>query len=111
MKQAIKIIAAMALALIGIFGSIILKSSNIISEPSFVSFLLASVLIGLFIAYSDKIKVLDLYKGKLILKEVKETEASVKELAKAILEVTETSSHALMLTGFHSEEKNKTVEK
>jgi len=111
MKTAISIIAAIILTLVGILGSIKLKSLNLISEPFFVLLLICSVLIGLFIVYSDKIKVLDFYKGQLILRDIKETEASVKELAKAILEVTETSSHAIMTEGFDGEAKKNAVEK
>ena len=111
MKKAISIIAAIALALIGIFGSIKLKSSNIISELSFVFLLVVSVLVGLLIAYPDKVKVIDLFKGQLILKEIKETETSVKELGKAILAVVEASNHSIMIESFDKDTYNKSVEK
>jgi len=70
-----------------------------------------SVLVGIFIQYSDSIQSFNLLKGELILKDIKETESSVKNLAKAILEVTETSSHGIMLESFDSEAKDKAVEK
>jgi hypothetical protein len=70
-----------------------------------------SVVVGLFIQYSDSIQSVSLVKGELILKDMKETESSVKELAKAILEFTETSSHGLMLESFDSEANDKAVEK
>lgn len=111
MKTAISIIAATILTPAGILGSIKLKSSNLISEPSFVLLLIGSVLIGLFIVYSNKIKVLDFYKGQLILREIKETETSVKELGKAILAVVEASSHSIMLESFDKDAYNDSVEK
>jgi len=106
-----KKINATVFSFIGIGGSLALKSSGLITEPSFLSLMVLSVLIGLFISYSDKVHSVNLLKGELILKDIKETETSVKELAKAILEVTETSSHAIMTEGFDGEAKKNAVEK
>ena len=106
-----KKINAIVFSFIGIGGSLALKSSGLITEPSFLSLMVLSVLIGLFISYSDKVHSINLLKGELILKDIKETENSVNELAKAILEVTETSSHSLMLESYDSEANNKAVEK
>ena len=104
-------INAIVFSLMGIGGSLALKEYGFIAEPSFLSLLILSVLVGLFISYSDKVQSINLLKGELILKDMRDTEASVKELAKAILEVTETSSHALMLESFDREAKDKAVEK
>ncbi|MCK4469980.1 MAG: hypothetical protein KAU60_16715 [Desulfobacterales bacterium] len=111
MKTARNHIAAIFLTLIGISGSIILKSSNFISEPSFIILLFGCILVGLFIAYPDKVKMIDFRKGQLILKEIKETEISVKELGKAILAVVEASSHSIMLESYDEDAYNKSVKK
>ncbi|MDW5418716.1 hypothetical protein R6242_19290 [Iodobacter sp. CM08] len=104
-------ISGVIIFIIGITGSIMLKIYGIISEPSFLTFTVLTVLIALFIAYSNKVQSISLLKGELILKDIKETEASIKELAKAILEVTETFQHGIMLESFDCEPQEKAVEK
>ncbi|MBY8967321.1 hypothetical protein KHP57_16635 [Algiphilus sp. NNCM1] len=96
----LKVVASLITSFVGIAGSIYLKALGIISEPSLVLLILASTLVGLFLSYSDKVKSVNLKKGELILKEMKDTESSVKELGRAVLEVTEASSHSLMLESF-----------
>ena len=104
-------INALILSFIGITLSLLLICFDFIGEPSFVSLIVISVVVGIFVRYSDSIQSLSLLKGELILKDIKETEASVKELAKAILEVIETSSHAIMRESFDREAKDKAVKK
>lgn len=107
----LKWLASLSISCAGIGGSIYLKKVQIISEPSLVILILAFILVGLFIYYSDKVKSINLKEGELTLKEIKETELSVKELGKAILEVTEASSHSIMMETFDSETYEKSVNK
>ena len=102
---------ALILSFIGIILSLILICSGFIGETSFVSLIVISVVVGLFVGYSDIVKSFSLLKGELILKDIKETEASVKELAKAILEVTETSSHGIMHESFDRDANQNAVNK
>lgn len=99
------------LSFIGVIIAIILLCFSFIGESSFISLIVISVLIGVIAQYSDSIKSISLLKGELIIQDMKETESSVKELAKAVLEVIETSSHGIMAESFDSEAKNKAVEK
>lgn len=70
-----------------VYGSFWLKSNGHISEPSFVLFVLCSVLLSLFIAYSHR----------------------VKELAAAIVELSEADDHALMIETFDEERKRNAI--
>lgn len=93
-----------------VYGSFFLKSNKHISEPSFVLFVLCTVLLSIFIAYSHRIEELNLRDIKITLREIKETEASIKELAAAIVELSESDSHAIMLESFDAERKHKALE-
>lgn len=104
-------INALIFSFIGIVIAILLLFFDLIGEVSFISLVIISVLIGIFINYHDSIQSFNLLKGELILKDMKETESSVKELAKAILEVTEASNHSLMLESYDSEAHDKALEK
>ena len=106
-----EIVKTIILPFLIVVMSITLLSFKLIGGASFVSLVVISVFLGLIVNYSDRIKSLSLPGAKLILQDMKETESSVKELAKAVLEVTETSSHGLMLESFDSEAKDKAVEK
>ena len=85
-----------------VYGSFWLKSNGHISEPSFVLFVLCSVLLSLFIAYSHCVEELNF-------KEIKETEASIKELAAAIVELSEADDHAIMVETFDEERKRNAI--
>lgn len=81
-----------------IVGSIVLQVHEFISEPSFVIFILAACLIGLFIAYSERVKSLNIKSGELVLSEIErkhedilKLEVSVRELASATLDMVEVS--------------------
>ena len=102
---------ALILSFIGISIALLLICFDFIGEASFISLVVISVVVGIFIQYSDSIQSFNLLKGELILKDMKETESSVKELAKAILEVTEASSHGLMLESYDGEAHEKAIEK
>jgi len=104
-------INALILSFIGIAIALLLLCFGFIGEVSFISLVIISVVIGIFINYHDSIQSFNLLKGELVLKDIKDTESSIKELAKAILEVTETSNHGLMLESYNSEAHDKAIEK
>jgi hypothetical protein len=92
-----------------VYGSFWLKSNKHISEPSFVLFVLCSVLLSLFIAYSHRVEELNFKEIKVTLREIKETEASIKELAAAIVELSEADDHAIMVETFDEERKRNAI--
>lgn len=95
-----RVIAAILIPLSCIFGALQLKISAVISELSFIGLISVSMFCGLIIFFSDRITQFSLSKLEITLKDMKETEASVKELGKAILAVVEASSHSIMLESF-----------
>lgn len=104
-------VIALLLSTGGIVGSVYLKHIGTISELSFLVLISISVLVGLFVCYSDRVSSINLKKGELILSEMKETESSVKELGRAVLEVTEALNHTRMLESFDSNAHKKAIEK
>lgn len=103
--------SALIFSFIGIALAICLLCFGFVGEGSFIALMVISVLVGFFIQYFESIQSINLLKGELILKDIKETESAVKDLAKAILEVTETSSHGIMLESFDGEAHDQAVEK
>jgi hypothetical protein len=95
-QQLLKAIIGLLISFGGIFGSIQLKYAKIISEPSLVLLITTSALIGLFIFYADKIKSISFGKGEIILKEIKDTESSIKILGQAIIELANASQFIAM---------------
>ena len=104
-------ISALILSIIGIALALFLLCYDFIGEVTFILLVSISILVGIFIQYSGSIQSFNLLKGEMILKDIKERESAVKDLAKAILEVTETSSHSIMLESFDSDAHDKAVEK
>ena len=96
---------------IGFKVSLWLKEYSSLSEASFMIVLIFFMIFSIILPRLDMLRSFSLTKGELVLQEMKDTEASVKELAKAILEVTETSSHGIMRESFDGAAKNKAVEK
>lgn len=94
-----RVTGAMILSIIGILGSVKLKVDGIVSEPSLVILIGFSLLVGIFIAYSNRIKELNFRELKLTLEEIKETEDAVRELAAAVFMVFTTRPPALQLSG------------
>lgn len=81
---------ALALAMAGAFGAIHLLAEGVVGEVTFSFLIFASIFIGIWIAYSDRVKEFTLGLGKMsmVLSEMKETqrdvevrEARIKELA------------------------------
>ena len=106
-----KTIAAIIISLLGIVGFSLLLIFGKIGEPSFLVLLVISVATGLYIWNNDRVESFNISKGQLILKDVKETEASVKVLASAVLEVVETSDHVIMLETFDGDAQKMALEK
>jgi hypothetical protein len=104
-------IGAVIITLVCIGGSLALIVYGLIGEPYFLALLVLSAVIGLFVFYLDKVQSVNLLKGELILKDVKETHDSVKILAKYIVEVVETSDHAIMLESFDREAQKEALAK
>ena len=96
---------------IGFKVSLWLKEYSNLSEPSFIIVLTFFMIFSILLPRINRLQSFSLTKGELVLQDIKETEASVKELAKAILEVTETSSHAIMRESFDREAKDNAVDK
>ena len=90
--------------------SLWLKKYSNLSEASFMILVTLSAIFSILIPNLNQLKSFSIAKGELVLQEMRETETSVKELAKAILEVTETSSHGLMLESFDGEAQDRAVE-
>jgi len=90
--------SGMLITVLSIAGILYLKAIGFISEPSFVALVLAACLIGLFIAFSDRVKSMNLKSGELVLSEINEKHAdilklehSVKEISAATLDMVEVS--------------------
>ena len=105
----IKAIISFLIALILLAGSVALKVFSVIGEISFVLFIITSLLIGLALYFSDKVKILDFRKGQLILQDIKETEQSVKKLSLLTLELMEVSNEGAVQWSNFDEEKFKEV--
>ena len=102
-------VSAVLVAISGIGGSVWLKVSGVIGELSLIVLLAASVLVGLFIAYVDRVHSIKISEMELTLKEAKEVEASVKKLATAVLNVFEAESHGMMLESYDAKKAQEAV--
>ena len=74
-----KIIIAIIFTVIGIAGSLRLKMTGTIGEPSFDLFICAFLLVGLFVAFSDRVKSFSLRDLKLEMEKVEQARADVQE--------------------------------
>lgn|SRR5690554_6076672 len=90
--------SGMLITVVSIAGILCLKAIGFISEPSFVALLLAACLIGLFIAYSERVKSMNPKSGEMVLSEIDKKHAdilkledSVKEISSATLDMVEVS--------------------
>ncbi len=106
-----RIIGAIILCVIGVLGSLQLKRSGDISELSFIGLVSLSIFVGFLVFVSDRLTHVSLSKLEMTLQEMRQTEASVKELGRAILAVVEASSHSLMLETFDEKAYNESVER
>ena len=95
MRNTAKRIGTIIFSLIGILGSVKLKTTGVISEPTLVVFVLSSVFVGLFIVYSHRIEFLNLLKLEFKMRQVEEArqdvikrEENIKKIAILICEIT-----------------------
>lgn len=102
---------AVVLMLLGFIGlSIWLRGYASLSEASFMVLVTLSAILSVLLPNLNQVKSFSISKGELVLQEMKETEASVQELAKAIVEVQEAGNHGIMLESYDSEAHNAAIE-
>jgi competence protein ComGC len=94
MKPAVVI----TLFILGIMCSLWLKSGLDLSEASFMVLVIIAAIFSILIPNLGQLKSFSITKGELILQEVKDSEAAVKELAIATLELVEASSDGSIVT-------------
>jgi hypothetical protein len=82
---------------IGFKVSLWLKEYSKLSEPSFMLILIFFMIFSILLPRLNSLQSFSLTKGELVLRDIKETERSVKQLAKAVLDVEETSGDKLLL--------------
>lgn len=80
----INVIFAIILTLSGVAGFLKLKVSGIISEPSFDLFMVLSVFVGLFIAYSDKVISFSFRDWKMEFAKVKNARQEIEQIEQSI---------------------------
>lgn len=108
-KATINPVISIAALCIGFKVSLWLKAYSNLSEPSFIIVLIFFMIFSILLPRLNSLQSFSLTKGELVLREVKETEASVKELASAIIELSEADSHAVMQESFDPERKRNAI--
>lgn len=105
--QPLNIISALIVAIALVTGAVLLKTELGVNEVSFSLFILASLFIGLFICYSNRIHTFEVAQCKLILKDLKQTEVSMKDLALATVELVEAGTAGSIATHEYDEDRYK----
>lgn len=100
-----------SISVFGVAGTVKLKIDNVIGEPTLVALVALAIFTGTLIAFIDRVQSVSLKELKMTLNEVKETEASVKEVARAILAVIESQSHGVMLESYDEQKAIKAIGK
>ncbi len=98
MKHLYKPVLVLFLLVTGVACSAWLKVYLNLSDTPFVALVTISSIFSILLPNLNQIQSLSLLKGELILREVKESEAAVKRLATATLELVEASSQGALLT-------------
>lgn len=107
-KPAIAIVAL----LISIWCSLWLKSYASLSETSFMVLVTISFIFSILLPNLNQLKSFSITKGELILQEIKDSEAAIKDLAIATLELVEASTAESIVTeSFDQDRYNKSVER
>ena len=77
--HAIKYVIALILAGAGVKGAVLLLSENTVGEVTFSFLILVSIFVGVWVAYSDRVKEFTLGLGKMsmVLSEMKETQRDI----------------------------------
>lgn len=86
MQPPINILFGFAAFFIGVAGALYLLTSKYIGEASFIVLVVLSLFTALIIGFSDKIDHMKLTQFEVKFREIQKTEASVKEVASALLE-------------------------
>jgi hypothetical protein len=102
-----KSITAIILAFIGILGSVQLLKDHSISEVIFVGLCSLSSIIGLFIGFIERIKVLSLKDLKLTLHKIEDSKKEIKDLALAVADLVEAASAGSIVTEDYDDTKFK----
>lgn len=101
-----------AIFLIGIGGSLCLKTFLGLSEASFMVLVTLSFVFSILLPNLNQLKSFSITKGELILQEVKDSEAAVRELAIATVDLVEASNEfAIVTEEFDQDRYDKAVDK
>jgi hypothetical protein len=101
----------LVLFLIGVCGSVWLKSLLDLSEASFMVLVTLSAIFSILLPNLNQLKSFSITKGELILQEVKDSEAAIKELAIATVDLVEAANEGSLVTEeFDQERYDHTVE-
>lgn len=112
MKIFIKPVLVIALFLIGVYGSVWLTSLLELSEASIMVLVTLSAIFSVLLPNLNQLKSISITKGELILQEVKDSEASIKELAIATVDLVEAANeYSLVTNEFDQERYDQAVKK
>ena len=108
-RTAIDAISASILFGILAFLSLQLKSEGFVGEVSLVALLIASLVAGFIVFFRKNLKKAS-FSGGIELQEIKDTEASVKQIAAAVLELAEADEDGIKLESWDEDRYQKAKE-
>lgn len=112
MKTLIKPTLVLALFMAGISGFVWLKNLLNLSEASFMGLITLSAIFSILLPNLNQLKSFSITKGELILQEVKDSEAAIKKLAIATVDLVEAANEGSIVTHeFDQERYDAAVEK
>lgn len=112
MKTLVKPVVVLALFIFGVIGSAWLKILLNLSEVSFMGLVSLSAIFSILLPNLNQLKSLSITRGELILQEVKDSEAAIKELAIATVNLVESANEGSIVTEeFDQERYDEAVEK
>ncbi|HEY0922075.1 hypothetical protein [Rheinheimera pacifica] len=112
MKILIKPALVLVFLLTGIGGSAWLMSQLNLSEASFMVLVTLSAIFSILLPNLNQLKSFSITKGELILQEVKDSEAAIKELAIATADLVEAANEGSIVShGFNQARYDQAVEK
>lgn len=111
-KEMQRPVLVVAIFLIGIIGALYLKKIAGLSEASFMVLVTISFVFSILLPNLSQLKSLSLARGELILQEIKGSEAAVRDLAIATVDLVEASSEFSMVTEEYDQDRyDEAVEK
>ncbi|WP_157890280.1 hypothetical protein [Marinobacterium aestuarii] len=111
-KKLLKPIMVVVIFIISVWCSLWLKSYADLSEISFMGLITISSIYSILLPNLNKLKSFSLARGEVILQEVKDSEAAVKELALATLNLVEASNDgSIVAEDFDQGRYNQSVER